>query len=82
VRILVNFLHRSGWSIRCLEEDCATPIGQPVTMATDEMLLRLMKASGAGPIELQEVERSMKRWARGSTFIDVTDVGKRLLHIK
>ena len=53
-----------------------------MTVATYEMLIRLMKASGAGPIELQEVERDMRRWARGSTFIDVTDVGKRLLRIR
>jgi hypothetical protein len=82
MRVLVNFLHRSGWSIHCLEEDCATPIGQPVTVATDEMLIRLMKASGAGPVELDEISRDMRRWGRGSTPIDVSDVGKRLLRIK
>jgi hypothetical protein len=46
------------------------------------MLIRLMKASGAGPIELEEISRDMRRWGRGSTFIDVSDAGKRLLRIK
>jgi hypothetical protein len=46
MRVLVNFQHRDGWSIHCLEPDCSTPIGQPVTVATDEMLIRLLKASG------------------------------------
>jgi hypothetical protein len=47
MRILVNFMHRDGWSVHCLAADCRTPVGQRVTVRTDETLIWLFKASGA-----------------------------------
>jgi hypothetical protein len=82
VRILVNFMHRDGWSIHCLAADCHTLVSQWVTVRTEATLLRLLKASGAKPAELEEIERDMKQQGRGSTFIDVNETGRRLLRIQ
>jgi hypothetical protein len=87
MRILVNFMHRDGWSLHCVAADCLAPdcktlVSQWVTVRTDETLLRLLKASGATPVQLEEVARDMERWGRGSTFIDCNDTGRRLLRIK
>jgi hypothetical protein len=38
---------------------------------SDQTLLRLFKASGATPPEVDEIERDIGRWGRGSTFIEV-----------
>jgi hypothetical protein len=36
---------------------------------------------GATPAEMDEIERDMSRWGRGSTFIEVNETGRRLLRI-
>jgi hypothetical protein len=50
-------------------------------MQTEETLLRLFKASGATTAEMDEAERDIRRWGRGSTFIEVNETGRRLLRI-
>jgi hypothetical protein len=47
VRILVNFMHRDGWSVHCLAEDAKTVISPILHIAEEGTLLRLMRASGA-----------------------------------
>jgi hypothetical protein len=79
--ILVNFMHRDGWSVHCLAADCQTLVSQWVTARTEETLLRLLKASGATTAELDEIERDMKQQGRGSMFIDINETGRRLLRI-
>jgi hypothetical protein len=55
--------------------DCQTLVSQWVTVRTEETLLRLLKASGATPAEMDEIERDMKQQGRGSTFIEVNETG-------
>jgi hypothetical protein len=81
MRVLLNFQNRAGWSIHCLAADCRTLVSQWVTVRTEETLLRLLKASGATPGELEEIERDIQRWGRGSTFIEVNEIERRLLRI-
>jgi hypothetical protein len=52
-----------------------------VTVRTEATLLRLLKASGATTAEMDEVERDIRRWGRGSTLIDVNETGRRLMRI-
>jgi hypothetical protein len=52
-----------------------------VTVRTDATLLRLLKASGANPAQMDEIERDMRQQTRGSTFIDVNETGRRLLRV-
>jgi hypothetical protein len=82
MRILVNFMFRDTWSVHCLAADGKTPISQWLTVRKDETLLRLFKASGATPEQMEEVQRDMKLWGRGSAFIEVTETGRLLLRIK
>jgi hypothetical protein len=77
MRILVNYMNRNGWSIHCLAPDCQTLISGWVTVRTEETLLRLLKASGATPAEMDEIERDMKQQGRGSTFIEANETGRR-----
>ena len=81
MRILVNYMHRDGWSVHCLAHDCQTLVSGWVTVRTEATLLRLLKASGATPAEMDEIERDMKQQGRGSTFIEVNETGRRLLRI-
>jgi hypothetical protein len=81
MRTLVNFQNRDGWSVHCLAADCQTPVSGWVTVRTQETLLRLLKASGATPSDMDEIERDISRWGRGSIFIDVNENGRRLLRI-
>jgi hypothetical protein len=81
MRILVNFMHRDHWNIHCLAPDCKTLISGWVTVRTEETLLRLLKASGATTAELEEIERDVKQQGRGSTLIDINEIGRRLLRI-
>jgi hypothetical protein len=81
VRILANFMYRDGWSVRCLAEDAKTSIGRPLTMQNDATLLKLFRFIGAGEEEIAEVERDIKRWGRGSVWIDLTEPGGKLLGI-
>jgi hypothetical protein len=80
--ILVNFMRRDGWSVHCLAADCRTVISPWVTIGSDEALLHQLQASGATPGQMEEIQRDMKRWGRGSTFIEVTETGRLLLRIK
>jgi hypothetical protein len=82
MRILVNFMRNDGWSVHCLAADCRTLISQWVTVRTDETLLRLLKASGANPEQMGEIIRDMNRWGRASTFLELTETGRRLLRIE
>jgi hypothetical protein len=79
--ILVNFMNRDGWNVHCLAPDCQTLVSQWVTVRTEGTLLRLLKASGAATAELEEIERDIGRWGRGSTLIDVNETGRQLLRI-
>jgi hypothetical protein len=81
MRILVNFMNRDGWSVHCMAPDCRTLISQWVTVRTEETLLRLLKASSATTAQMEEIERDIARWVRGSTLIDVNETGLRLLRI-
>lgn len=82
MRVLVNFDHRDHWSVHCLAADCKTLISPWVTVRTDITLLRLLKASGATQVQLDEVAHDMARWGWGSTFIEVTETGRLLMRIK
>jgi hypothetical protein len=66
MHILVNFDHRDHWSVHCLAADCKTLVRPWFTVRTDITLLRLLKASGATQVQLDEVERDMARGAGGA----------------
>jgi len=77
MRILINFRHRSGWSIHCLAPDCKTLVSPWLTVQEDETLLRVLAASGATPAELDEIANDMMQRGRGSTFIGLSETGRR-----
>jgi hypothetical protein len=74
-------MNRDGWSVHCLAADCRTLVSQWVTVSTEATLLRIFRASGATPADMEEIERDIARWGRGSILIDVNETGRRLLRI-
>jgi hypothetical protein len=66
MRVLINFMHRDGWSIHCLAPDCKTLVSEWVTVREDETLLRLLKASGATPAQVDEIANDMIRMGAGA----------------
>lgn len=81
VRILVNFMHRDGWSVHCLAKDGKTVISPFMEVASESTLLRLLKFCGATDAALEEAQRDIDRWGRGSIWLEVTPKGKRLLRV-
>jgi hypothetical protein len=81
VRILVNYMHRGGWVVHCLAEDAQTGISPMLQIAEESTLLRLLRASGTTDEEMEEIERDMRQMARGSTWINVSDQGRKLLRL-
>jgi hypothetical protein len=74
-------MHRDDWFIHCLAADARTLISGRVMVRTEETLLPLLKASGATPAQMDEMADDMRRMGRGSTFIEVNEVGHKLLRI-
>ena len=70
-----------GWAVHCLASDCQTLVSQWSPSAPRKTLLRLLKASGGSPAEMEEIECDMKQQGLGSTFIEVNETGRRLLRI-
>ncbi len=82
MRILVNFMHRDGWSVHCLAEDARTPISPFVNMEKQSTMLRLLRASGATDEDIASLEADIRRWNRGSVWINVAEQGKKLLRLR
>ena len=79
MRVLVNFMHREGWSVHCLAEDTRTCIGPYINMPEQTTLIKLLSACGLNDHGLADVERDIRAWGRGSVWVDVPDDRKYLL---
>lgn len=82
MRVIVNFMYRNGWFVHCLADDARTPISPYITVATLETLIRLLRYVGAGEIEIAEVHEDVRRWSRGSVYVDLAPGRKNLLGIR
>jgi hypothetical protein len=79
---LLNYMHRDGWTVHCLAEDAKTSISPRLHVVTDSTLLRLLVACGATDADTEQVKVNMRRWGRGSVWIEVTDAGRKLLRLR
>ena len=77
MRILVNFDHRDHWSVHCRAADCKILISPGSPYAPTSRSSGCSRPSEQTQVQLDEVERDMARWGRGSTFIEVNDIGRR-----
>jgi hypothetical protein len=82
VRILLNFMYRDGWSVHCIGPDHRIQISPWFDVASESVLRRLLRASGATEAIMADVEADIRRWNRGSVWIDVLEQGKRLLRLR
>jgi hypothetical protein len=81
VRILVNLQHNNGWWVHSIAEDARTPIGQFVSAKDEATLIGLLRYIGATEDNIEQVREDIRRWNRGSVFIDLAPVRKNLLRI-
>jgi hypothetical protein len=75
-------MHRDGWSVHCLAADARTPISPRLEMAKESTILRPFRASGATDETIAEVEADIRRWRRGSVWLEVSEEGKKLLRLR
>ena len=81
MRILVNFMHRDSWSIRCSAEDARTIMSKWTRVSSEETMLRLVRACGANEDAMAEVAREIKARGRGSVWLEMKEDQKRLLRM-
>jgi hypothetical protein len=81
MRVLVNFQHRKGWNIHTVAEDCKTPLGPYLDVASEATLVRLFRYLGATAEGIAGVEREIRMWSRGGIHIDVPEERLYLLRI-
>jgi hypothetical protein len=60
VRVIVNFQEHTSWMIHSIAEDCRTPFGPYIRVASRETLLRLFRYLGATDKDMSEVEQELK----------------------
>lgn len=75
-------MHRDGWNIHCVAEDCRTVISPYRQVATIESLLKLLRYAGATEADLDGVQQCIRCWSRGSVFITLATDRKNLLAIR
>lgn len=64
--VIVNFQeHRFCWMIHTIAEDCRTPLGPYIRVASKETMLRLFRYLGATDSDMAEVEQELCQWNRG-----------------
>jgi hypothetical protein len=51
-------------------------------MAKESTILRPFRASGATDETIAEVEADIRRWSRGSVWLEVSEEGKKLLRLR
>ena len=78
-RVLMNFLENNGWSIHFIAEDCKTPISRFYTLSSIEALYDLVRRTDPPPGTLEEVEHDIRRWNRGSVYLNLTEAEYRKL---
>lgn len=75
-RALMNFQRYDGlWSVHFIDADCRTPIGirtRYIDFATIDELRALVIRCNPDKSELAEFEQDIKRWGRGSIYVNLT----------
>jgi hypothetical protein len=56
MRVLINFMHREGWSVHCLTEDAWTCIGRYINMREQATLIMLLSACDLNDLLLLPME--------------------------
>jgi hypothetical protein len=75
-RVLMNFQLMHSWSAHFLEEDCKTPVSDPVRFYDFKSLedLRAMVGRTLDPdYAVKHFDRDVRRWARGSVWLEITE---------
>ena len=78
MRALMNFMHNRGWSFHIVAEDCKTVLVGYRKAASKEDLLRIIAKMG-GSVEDAEID--IRRWNRGSVWVEPSQAQCRFLGI-
>jgi hypothetical protein len=83
MRVLINFmLLRDVWHVHCITEDARTPISPFRTVRDQATLIRLLRYVGATDANIEEVHERIRKWSRGSVYVDLVPGRENLLRIR
>jgi hypothetical protein len=83
VRVLVNYmLRKDAWFVHAIAADAATPISPILEVRKQGTLIRLLRYVGAGDSDIDEVNRKIGSWLRGSTWIELEPGRRNRLRIR
>jgi hypothetical protein len=75
-------LREETWLVHTVDKDGITPIS-PILPVPDQLtLVRLLRYVGAGDSEINEVDKNIGQWSRGSTWINMVSGRRNLLRIR
>ena len=83
VRLLVNYtLRKETWFVHAIADDERTSISPILPVPDQVTLIRLLRYIGAGDSEIDEVDKNIGLWSRGSTWINLVSGRRNLLRIQ
>lgn len=83
MRVLVNYtLSKETWFVRAIADDARTSISPTQPVPDQVTLIRLLRYIGAGDPEIDEVDKNIGLWSRGSTWINLVSRRRNLLRIR
>ena len=75
-QVLMNFQHYKTWTCHFIEADCRTSIGNRTRyfdFASLEDLRAFVHRCHPEGASLEEFDNNVRRWARGSIYVNLTD---------
>lgn len=83
MRVLVNYtLSKETWFVHAIADDARTSISPTLPVPDQVTLIRVLRYIGAGDPEIDEVDKNIGLWSRGSTWINLVSRRRNLLRIR
>jgi hypothetical protein len=81
--VLVNYtLRKETWFVHAIANDERTSISPILPVPDQVTLIRLLRYIGARDPEIDEVDKNIGHWSRGSTWINLVSGRRNLLRIQ
>ena len=78
----MNFIDHKGLHVQAMALDCRTILGPYVPVASVDTLRRMLAYLGATPEQLEDFNRSYRRWGQGTVRITLEPGRKNLLRLR
>lgn len=78
-RVLMNFQHCNSWTIHFMAEDCKTTLSRFYDLPSLEAMYDLVRRTKPPDGTLEDLESMVRRWSRGSIYLNLTEAQYRKL---